>query len=342
MSAQQATTDPVATLGVQRLSVKSKVQLDYAEMPINLSTRDLRAFLALAETRNFTRAAQRCHLSQSAFSALVRTIESTLGARLFDRDTRKVDLTPAGRLLEPSARRLLADFEDLVGDFRDHANRRKGRVALAALPSLAAGWLPGVLAEYHARYPGVDLALADRLSEECIEQVRTNRVDLALASTDPNAVDLVTEELCRDDFRLVCRRDHPLVRKRNLKIHDAAAYPFIHLERSSSVRQYLEAELHPLQMRTVLEVEHLATVAAMVVQGLGVTIVPTLTLFHFEHPDLVVRRFGALDLQRTIYLVRRRNASLSAAAQTMYELLRTRRPRSAGPTTRTRESTPGR
>jgi len=308
-------------------------------MSINLSTRDLRAFLALAETRNFTRAAQRCHLSQSAFSALVRAIESTLGARLFDRDTRKVDLTPAGRLFEPSARRLLADFEDVVGDFRDHASRRKGRVALAALPSLAAGWLPAVLAEYHARYPGVDLALADRLSEECIEQVRTNRVDLALASTDPNAVDLVTEELCRDDFRLVCRRDHPLVRKRNLKIHDAAAYPFIHLERSSSVRQYLEAELHPLQMRTVLEVEHLATVAAMVVQGLGVTIVPTLTLFHFEHPDLAVRRFGSLDLQRTIYLVRRRSASLSAAAQAMYELLRTRRPRSAGPATRTREST---
>jgi DNA-binding transcriptional LysR family regulator len=68
-------------------------------MPINLSTRDLRAFLALADTRNFTRAAARCHLSQSAFSAQVRAIEAALGARLFDRDTRKVDLTPAGRLL---------------------------------------------------------------------------------------------------------------------------------------------------------------------------------------------------------------------------------------------------
>jgi DNA-binding transcriptional LysR family regulator len=297
-------------------------------MPINLSTRDLRAFLALADTRNFTRAAQRCHLSQSAFSAQVRAIETTLGARLFDRDTRSVDLTPAGRLFEPSARRLLAEFDEMVGDFRDHAARRKGRVAIAALPSLAAGWLPAVLAEYRTRYPGVDLELADRLSEECIARVRDGRVDLALASTDPNAIDLATEELCRDDFCLVCRRDHPLASKRPLRVRDASAYPFIHLERSSSVRQYLEAELHPLQMRTVLEVEHLATVAGMVAQGLGISIVPTLTLFHFENAELVVRRFAAFDLQRTIYLVRRRNASLSAAAQSMADLLRARRPRS--------------
>lgn len=300
-------------------------------MAINLSTRDLRAFLALADTRNFTRAAQRCHLSQSAFSARVRAIESTIGARLFDRDTRKVELTPAGRLIEPAARRLLAEFEDLVEDFRAHAMRRKGRVAIAALPSLAAGWLPAVLALYREKYPGVELALADRLSEECIAQVRDGRADLALASTDPSAPDLTTEELARDDFCLVCRRDHPLASKQPLKVRDAAAYPFIHLERSSSVRRYLEAELHPLQMRPVLEVEHLATVAGMVVQGLGITIVPALTLFHFGHPDLVVRRFVGFKLQRAIYLVRRRNASLSAAAQAMYELLRARRPRLAAP-----------
>jgi LysR family carnitine catabolism transcriptional activator len=298
-------------------------------MPINLSTRDLRAFLALADTRNFTRAAQRCHLSQSAFSAQVRAIEAMLGARLFDRDTRKVDLTPAGRLLEPTARRLLAEFEDMVEDFRAHATRRKGRVALAALPSLAAGWLPAVLAEYRKKYPGVELALADRLSEDCIARVRDGRADLALASTDPTAVDLMTEELARDDFCLVCRRDHPLASKRALRVRDAVTYPFIHLERSSSVRQHLEAELHPLQMRTVLEVEHLATVAGMVVQGLGISIVPTLTLFHFQHPELTVRRFGGFELRRTIYLVRRRGASLSPAAQAMYQLLRARRPRPA-------------
>ncbi|MCS6943822.1 MAG: LysR family transcriptional regulator [Sutterellaceae bacterium] len=296
-------------------------------MAINLSTRELRVFLALADTRNFTRAAQRCHLSQSAFSARVRAIEVTLGARLFDRDTRHVELTPAGRLLEAAARRLLAEFDELVEDFRAHAMRRKGRVALAALPSLAAGWLPPVLAEFRAAHPGIDLYLADRLSETCIALVRDGRVDLALASTDPNAPDLIAEELARDDFRLVCRRDHPLASKRTLTLRDAAAYPFIHLERSSSVRQHLEAALHPLQMRSVLEVEHLATVAGMVVAGLGISIVPSLTLFHFRHPEIAVRRFSHAALQRSIYLVRRRHASLSAAAEALYKLLQARRPR---------------
>src|SRR5256885_6880040 len=109
---------------------------------LNLSTRQVRAFLALAEHRNFTRAAQQSHLSQSAFSTLIRGLEEQLGVRLFDRDTRKVELTAEGRLFGDSAARLLEDFTAAMEDFGEHAARRRGRVAIAALPSLAAGWPP--------------------------------------------------------------------------------------------------------------------------------------------------------------------------------------------------------
>ena len=98
--------------------------------------------MALADEKHFTRAAQRCHLTQPAFSALIRQLEDSAGLRLFDRDTRNVELTAEGRVLEASARRLLADMELAMDDLRDHAARRRGRVTLAALPSLAAGWLP--------------------------------------------------------------------------------------------------------------------------------------------------------------------------------------------------------
>src|SRR5574341_703365 len=108
----------------------------------NLSTRQLRAFVALAEARNFTRAAARCHLSQPAFSALIRSLESTLGARLFDRTTRTVELTAEGSLFLDGAMRLLHDVQATVADLGDHVARRRGRVSLAALPALAAGWLP--------------------------------------------------------------------------------------------------------------------------------------------------------------------------------------------------------
>ncbi|HBD32798.1 MAG TPA: LysR family transcriptional regulator, partial [Cupriavidus sp.] len=105
----------------------------------NLSVKHLRAFVALATHRNFTRAAQACHLSQSAFSALIQTLEEQAGCRLFERTTRHVDLSTDGRRFEEMARRLLGDFEAAFDDLRDHAERRKGRVAIAALPSLAGG-----------------------------------------------------------------------------------------------------------------------------------------------------------------------------------------------------------
>lgn len=293
---------------------------------MNLSAKDLRAVLALAQEQNFTRAAERCHLSQSAFSALIRNIEEGLGARLFDRSTRNVQLTPDGGLFEASARRVLRDLEGMADDFREHAQRHKGRVSIAALPSLAAGWLPAVLARYHEQAPGIELSLFDALSDACLALVRGGQADLALASAGPDEADLATEKLCRDRFHLVCRRDHPLARKRRIRIEDLAAYPFVHLSRRSSVRQYLEAAFHPRQMRSVLELEHLASVAGMVEAGLGITVVPELTLFHFRRPTLVVRPLPLPGLVRSIFIVTPEGRSLSAAAQALCDLMLEMRP----------------
>lgn len=294
---------------------------------MNLSSRDLRAVIALAEARNFTRAAERCHLSQSAFSSLIRSIEDDLGARLFDRTTRNVELTPEGQLFAASARRLLADLDDMVGNFRDYATRQRGRVSIAALPSMAAGWLPQVLAEFRAAHPGIELELFDLLSDQCLALVRAGRADLAIAAAGPQEKDLQTVALCADRFHLVCRRDHPLATAARLRLKDLADYPFVHLARTSSVRQHLDAALHPLQMRTLLEVEQLATVAALVEAGLGITVVPALTLFHFRRPSLAVRPLQPARLTRRIYLVRRRGHGLSAAARGLYELMLARKPK---------------
>ena len=293
---------------------------------MNLSARDLRAVIALIEERNFTRAAERVHLSQSAFSALIQGVEDSLGARLFERNTRNVTLTPEGRVFEDSARRVLADFDGMVENFRDHAERRRGRVAIAALPSLAAGWLPEVLAEYRRRYPGVELALMDTLSEQCLALLRGGRVDFALATAGDKDADLATEALCADEFHLVCRKDHPLAKQKEIRLRDLTEHPFVHLSRNSSVRQHLEAAFHPMAMQTVLEVEHLATVTGMVAAGVGITVVPALTLFHFERPDLAVRRLDMKGLTRRILLVRRKNEALSLAAQALHDLMLERKP----------------
>lgn len=288
----------------------------------DLSARQLRAFLALAQHRNFTRAAQLCHLSQPAFSALVRTLEEALGARLFDRDTRSVQLTPEGKLFEAPAQRLLEDMHSAITDLADHVERRKGHVSVAALPSLAAGWLPAVFAEFQATWPGITIHLSDALSDACIAHVRNGEADFALASSGASgASDLRTHRLCSDAFHLVCRADHPLARVPKLELSQLARWPFIQMARVSSVRQSLDAALQPLALNAVFEVEHLATVRGLVEAGLGISMVPALTLFHFHSEALVTRPLSVPGLTRAIYLVQRREGSLSVAAQTLYDLV---------------------
>ncbi len=296
----------------------------------NVSTRQLEAFVNLAELRSFTRASRLSHLSQPAYSALIRGLEEAVGARLFDRTTRSVELTVEGRVFLEAARRLLHDAQSALADMSDHAARRRGRVSMAVLPSLAAGWLPPLLARFRAAHPGIELDVADVLSEACIERVESGRADFALASTRADSAALQAEEFCSDDFHVVCRRDHPLAARRKLKLADLAPYAIVQLARSSSVRQYLEAAIYPNQLRTVMELDQLSTVAGMVRAGLGLSVVPTLTLFHFDHAELVTKALDAPELRRQIFIVRRRDRSMSIAAQAFYEAVIAARPRLAG------------
>jgi len=290
------------------------------------SLRQLHAYSLLLQERNFTRAAAAMHLSQPAFSALIAGLEQALGVRLFDRSKRHVAATVEGADFEPAARRVLAEFDIAIAGVHDRAALRRGRVSLALLPSLAAGWLPDVLARYRTSHPGITVDVADVLSEPCIERVTTMRADFALAAVRAETPELQAEEFCADDFHLVCRVDHPLARAKRIGLRDLAAWPFIHLSRSSSVRQYLDATFHPQAMDTVMEVDQLATVMGMVRAGLGISVVPALALFHFQQPEIATRPVRLPGLARRIYLVRRRDRSLSMAAQALHDLVLAHRP----------------
>jgi len=289
----------------------------------NISSKLLQAFVALADCRHFTRAAERCHLSQSAFSAVIRKLETALGARLVERDTRNVTLTVEGEMFVEVARGLLADMEAAFGNMSDYVARRKGRVAIAALPSLAAHGLPAVIAEYRARYPGIKVQLHDALSDQCLNLLRQGKVDLAITAPSARLAEFETRSLCSDPFYLVCRRDHRLARKRRVRLADLAGCELIHLAKSTSVRQHVELLTQGIAVRdSGLEVEHLATVAGLVEQGLGVALVPALTLFQFKKLDLVAVPLAAGQPERPILLATQR--SLSVAAQGMLELIELR------------------
>jgi len=302
---------------------------------MNLSSRQIDAFLALAVSLSFTRAAAQCHLSQPAFSALIRSLEEGLGLRLFDRSTRHVSLTSEGEDFLVAARRIRIEMDAALSSMKSTASLERGRVSIALLPSLSAGWLPNVLRQYRSAHPGIEISIADVLSEPCIELVASSKADFALAAVRVDTPELCASPFCSDGFHLVCRRDHPLAKISLTTGHGArttsqlsalAAWPFIHMARHSSVRQYLEAAFHPQVMRTVMEVEQLATVAGMVRAGLGISVIPTLTAFHFKHPDLITRPLPLPGLTRQIYLVRRRDRGLSVAAQALHDHIVHHRP----------------
>lgn len=293
--------------------------MDPSIRSINLSTRDLDAFLALAQAQHFTRAAERCHLSQSAFSQKIARIERTAGVALFERSTRQVTLTPEGEVFAQEARRIRQDLQDAVMQLQDLAHRRVGSVAVAALPSVAAVWMPEVIARYRAANPLVRVQLFDTLAQGSIDLLRAGTVDLAVtAGGDLREFDLL--ELKRERFFLVCLADHPLARKRAVTLPQLAAEEFVHLAHSSSVRRCLEAAgAGSLGRPAGLEAEHLATVAALVARGLGVSVVPELTLFHFRRERLAAVPVRSGELVRPIFLARRKGKALSAAAQAMVD-----------------------
>jgi DNA-binding transcriptional LysR family regulator len=204
----------------------------------------------------------------------------------------------------------------------DYLARRKGRVVIAALPSLAANGLPAVIAQYRSAYPGINVALFDALSDQCLSMLREGKVDFALTAPGPDLAEFDTRILCSDPFYLICRRDHKLAKRRKIALKALAGCEMIHLSNSTSVRQHVDALLRDVAVvNTGLEVEHLATVAGLIEHGLGVSLVPELTLFQFRSLDLVAIPVDAPDIVRPIFIVKQKNRTLSVAAQGMLELL---------------------
>lgn len=301
-------------------------------MTINVSFRLLSAFLTLVEHRNFTRAAERFHVSQSTFSGMIQRLEESVGTRLFGRNTRNVVLTPEGELFAEAARHLVKDIQWTFSNLGDYVAKKKGRVAIAALPSIAADWLPPLVAEYRRLYPGVAIEIHDVLSDSCLDLLQQGLVDIALAAPSESLDEYATEPFFADRFFLVCRRDHRLASLAEVKMEDLRGCDFIRLARASSVHQHLFGAIGEIgaigaigdtgMTSSSFEVKYLSTVAGLIRHGLGVSLLPELTLSQFRDPDLAIVPLAAPGIFRPIHIAWNKEKPLSLAALAMLELIR--------------------
>jgi DNA-binding transcriptional LysR family regulator len=274
-------------------------------MSINCDVVDLRAFLAIVETRSFARAAESLNLSQSAISRRIQKLEATVGAPLLERTTRHVAPTAVGRELVPLVTRMLDEFDRSLFAVRDLGARRSGLVTIACLPTAAFYFLPAVIKAFNEDYPNIRVRILD------------------LPANDGVHAELTFDRLIEDPFVLACRRDHELAQADIVEWSDLAPYRLISVHRSSGNRTLLDAALAKVNIKLnwFYEVTHLSTSLGLVEAGLGISVLPRLATPKDRHPILVTRALGAPRVTRTIGILRRRNASLSPAAERFLEIL---------------------
>lgn len=280
----------------------------------------IQAFLALEETKRFAIAAQRCHVSASAFSQMITRLEDTVGARLFDRDTRNVSLTPEGEAFSSGAHRIAAEMQASIVDMSERAQLRRGRICVAAPPSLAAGWLPGIMASFRTEHPNIDLRLHDVVSDHCLAMVSDGIVDFGLNAQGGNSLEFDTHLLFLERMYLVCKEADPLAKLEHIRLTDIANRDYIHTVRSGSIWQHMLPWLSASNIRdSGLEVTQLGTLAGLILNDFGISIVPQFALSLCMHPGLVARPLKPKKTARPIYAIRRRDYSLSLAAQSLWD-----------------------
>jgi len=293
-------------------------------MSMNFDLGDLRAFIAVAELASFRAAAETIHLSQPALSRRIDKLEDALGVRLFDRDTRNVELTAVGRDFARKARALLDNLDEMLLGVGNVAANRWGQVALACVPSTVHYFLPAVLRQYHERFPRIRVRIIDESANEVLSAVAHGEVEIGIGITGSDEPTVEFEPLLTEAFVAACHRDHPLARHRTVTWAELGRYDFMTVDKASGNRLVMDLALATKRDRpqACFETRHVSTLVAFVEAGLGVAAVPRLSMPRKGHPALVSVPIVEPEVTRTVGLIKRRGRSLSPAAEHLYHMLR--------------------
>lgn len=290
-------------------------------MSINITLRQLRTFVTVSRCRHFHRAAAELHLTQPAVSRQVADLEAALGVRLLDRSTREVMPTATGRYLQHALERSLDELDGILAHVRDQAETRQGIVHVAAGPTPSAELMPACIAACARDWPDLDIRLRDLTQDQVLACVHSGEVDFGLAIDPPDTGLFERETIMHDAFMLACLPRHPLARLKRVHWKKLAGIPVVLLDHSSGSRRLIDEvfDEHGIEPHVVQQARHTHTVYRMVAAGLGVSVMPGLSLP--ESPELIMRPLTP-RIRRAITLIRRRRRSLSAVAQPVWESLR--------------------
>ena len=290
---------------------------------MNYSLKQLRVFVAIARHGSFSRAGEAIGLTQSAVSHSVKELEAEVGVRLLDRTTREVALTDAGLRLANRVERLLDELQAALLDARSFGVQRSGTVRVATSQTISAHLMPQCIAAGEREYPEIRIMLRDQAQQQVLHSVRNAEVDFGIVVDPVQAVDLECEAVLHEPFLLLCRDDHPFAAQQEVRWSALNGCRLVLQDYASGSRPLIDSALRQqgVEAQVVQEIGHPATLFPMVAEGIGISIVPALALPLPEGGRLRVRRLVP-EINRALMLVRRKNRSLTPAAEAIWQVAR--------------------
>jgi len=292
-------------------------------MNMNFDLADLRAFVAVAELNSFRAAAESIHLSQPALSRRIDKLESALGVRLLERTTRSVSLTAVGRDFSHKARHLLDELENSLLSMQGVAAAQLGEVVIACVPSAVYYFLPKVLRTFHEQYPRIRIRIIDDSANGVLESVSRGEADFGINIIGTQEPEIAFQVILKEPFVVACHRDHPLAVRQQVTWVELAKYDFMTVDKSSGNRLLVDLALANSNVRPswCFEAKHVSTLLGLVEAGLGVAVVPRLSMPQGEHPTLAKVTLVEPTIDRNVGLIRRQGRELSPSARKLYELI---------------------
>ena len=291
----------------------------------DLNLRQLQSFVTVARLGSFTRAAHLLHLSQPALTKQVRQLEQTLSVRLFDRNTRTVELTRIGKELAPAIEQLLREIEAIVTNTRGLSEKSRGVIRIAALPSISSTILPRAVARFRESYPGISVTLKDILAQHLVTMVKEEEVDFGIGSLNGTDPEIKFTLLLTDRIVVVFPPGLPLERKKAIELKDLTGLSLILMDKESSVRRLVDRAFEEAgEFPTpAFEAVYMSTAAGMVRAGLGVALLPSSAFETGELTGLSSRSIKHAALTREIGVIQKPRRSLSPAAESFLKILKT-------------------
>lgn len=257
---------------------------------MDVTLRQIKGFIAISRLGSFSRAADAIHVTQPALSLMIRKMEEQIGVALFERSSRHVALTTAGRELLPGVQRLVDELEATFDALTESTAPLGGTLSVASIPSVSAAVLPRIIAAFEKDRPRVHVVLHDAMTEShrMLQMVRAGEFDCAVGTPQPQDADLQFIPWLEDVMNVVLPKAHPLARRRKVRWLEVAELPIIATSYNSHVRRLMDSAFasHGVSLRPRAEVSLVPTALGMVEAGLGVAVLP----------DTAVERVGTMGL----------------------------------------------